>query len=64
MPQRLWEALKRHQHLRGERVLYSGRGKEFTPKALRRLLMKVQGLARLQVNGNVHILGRRSAVTW
>jgi len=56
MTQRLWDALKRHQHLQGDRVLYTGRGKEFTPKALKRLLMKVQRRARLEVNGNVHIL--------
>jgi len=57
LTERLYQALKRHQHLQGDRVLYTdSKGEMFTPKALRRLLMKVQKRARLEVNGNVHIL--------
>lgn len=56
MTARLADALQRHRHLRGDRVLYTDAGEPFTPKALKRLLMKVQKRAGLKPHGNVHLL--------
>jgi hypothetical protein len=55
MTARLRDALKRHQHLIGDRVLYRN-GKLFTDRSMRRLLMAVQRRAKLKVNGNTHVL--------
>ncbi len=55
MTARLWEALRNHRHLRGERVLYRPDGAVMTESSLKELLARAARLANLRNNGP-HIL--------
>ncbi len=52
----LAEALKRHKHLRGDRVIYSDKGRELSNRAIRNMLGKIQRRAGLAVTGGIHFL--------
>lgn len=56
MTQRLLSALKKHRHLRGERVLYDHEGRPFTDHVFRDLLERVRKLANLPNRGSSHVL--------
>jgi integrase len=52
----LFEALRRHRHLRGEYVLYGNDGQPVTSSFLRRLAEAAQRRAGLRSTGGIHIL--------
>ena len=52
----LADALTRHRHLRGERVLYGDDGQEFTNKVVRAWLERAQRAAGIEVTGAIHRL--------
>jgi integrase len=52
----LADALTRHRHLRGERVLYADDGEELTNKVVRAWMERAQRAASLEVTGKIHIL--------
>jgi integrase len=52
----LHDALSKHRHLRGPRVLYTDEGGELTNKVVRRWLERAQLAAGLEVTGGIHRL--------
>ena len=52
----LSDALKRHRHLRGPRVLYADNGLEFTDRTMQLLYTRIQRAAGLEASGGIHRL--------
>lgn len=56
MTAELADALTRHRHLQGERVLYSERGEELSNRTIRNWMAQAQRRAGLEATGAIHIL--------
>jgi integrase len=56
MTSALADALSKHRHLRGERVLCQDDGRELTNKTVRAWLESAQRRAGLEVRGGIHVL--------
>ncbi len=56
MTEELAAALTAHRHLRGERVLYSAKGRVLSNRSIRNMLGQAQRRAGLEANGGIHIL--------
>lgn len=56
MTRALAEALPKHRHLKGDRVLYADDNQELTNKVVRAWLERAQRAARIEVTGAIHRL--------
>ncbi len=56
MTPELAAALTAHKHLRGERVLYSAKGRQMSNRSIRNWLAQAQRRAGLEANGGIHML--------
>ena len=61
MTSSLADALTKHRHLRGDRVLYADDGRELTNKIVRSWLSRAQRAAGIEVTGAIHRLRHTSA---
>jgi integrase len=56
MTRELADALTAHRHIRGERVLYSEKGRVMSNRSIRNWLAQAQRRAGLEPNGGIHML--------
>ena len=56
MTPELADALTKHRHLKGERVLYSERGRDLSNRTVRNWLGQAQRRAVLEASGAIHTL--------
>jgi len=56
MTPELADALTKHRHMQGERVLYSERGEQLTNRTIRNWMAQAQRRAGLEASGAIHLL--------